>query len=121
MVLILHTYNVGFYSYSNQHYRTCQIDLFGQHCGDRPGEFIAYGKEHSFAGAHGSDPIPMDTRRRGGYFIGCFWKNSHIMSLAEMFLVDFPKALSRDRCPGQVCPPPSITTRTTSAPSLHDL
>ena len=24
------------------------------------------------------------------YFIGCFWKNSHIRSLAEMSLVDFP-------------------------------
>lgn len=49
--------------------------------------------------------------------MGCRWKNSHIMSLAEMSRVLAPRARSRGSLPGQVCPPPSITMSTTSAPS----
>ena len=52
------------------------------------------------------------------YFIGCFWKNSHIRSLAEMSLVDFPMNGTGGTCPGHVWPPPSTVTRTTSDPSL---
>jgi hypothetical protein len=50
--------------------------------------------------------------------IGCFSKNSHIKSLAEMFRADSPRVCAGDLIPGQVCPPPSITTKTTSVPSL---
>jgi len=35
-------------------------------------------------------------------------------SLAEMSLVDFPMNRTGGSCPGQVCPPPSISTKTTS-------
>jgi hypothetical protein len=50
--------------------------------------------------------------------IGCFSKNSHIRSFAEMFRADLPRVCVGDLIPGQVCPPPSITTKTTSVPSL---
>ena len=43
--------------------------------------------------------------------------NDHIRSLAEMFLVDLRRKATLGVRPGQVCPPPSITTKTTSAPS----
>jgi hypothetical protein len=36
------------------------------------------------------------------HFIGCFWKNSHIRSLAEMSLVDFPMNRTGGSCPGHV-------------------
>ena len=50
------------------------------------------------------------------HFIECFSKNSHIKSLAEMFKADFPRVAVGDLIPGQVCPPPSIATKTTSVP-----
>ena len=59
-----------------------------------------------------------DTLPHFDHFIGCFSKNSHIKSLAEMFRADLPRVSAGDLIPGQVCPPPSITTKTTSVPSL---
>src|SRR5262249_39084061 len=50
--------------------------------------------------------------------IGCFAKKSHMRSLADTFLVVLPSTFTVGSRPGQVCPPPSITTKTTSAPSL---
>ena len=50
------------------------------------------------------------------HFIGCFSKNSQMRSLAETVSVDLPRNLGF--LPGQVWPPPSTTTSTTSAPSL---
>src|SRR5262249_49381035 len=65
----------------------------------------------------GPDVFPR-FHRNLDHFIGCFPKNSHIRSLAETFLVALPRYRSGCSRPGQVCPPPSITTRTTSAPPL---
>lgn len=66
-------------------------------------------------GLPGSHP---SQRKPAHSFIGCFLKNSQIRSLAEMFMADLPMNPTGGFCPGQVCPPPSTTTRTTSAPSL---
>ena len=41
-------------------------------------------------------------------FIGCFWKNSHIRSFAEMSMVEGPSIATIGFWPGQVWPPPSI-------------
>ena len=41
------------------------------------------------------------------HFIGCFWKNSQMRSLAETFLVVLPRKNSSGSRPGQVWPPSS--------------
>ena len=38
----------------------------------------------------------------GNHFMGCCWKNSHIMSLADMSRVDTPRDRIRGSFPGQV-------------------
>ena len=38
--------------------------------------------------------------RNAAHFIGCFWKKSHIRSLADTFLVDLPSTFSGGSRPG---------------------
>ena len=47
---------------------------------------------------HGASPRPV----RKSYFIGWFWKNSHMRSLAEISRVLFPRNRKRGSRPGQV-------------------
>ena len=46
--------------------------------------------------------LPHSSLVRIAYFIGCFWKNSHIRSLAETFMADLPMKPTGGCWPGQV-------------------
>lgn len=48
------------------------------------------------------EPAALLGSADGNHFMGCCWKNSHIMSLADMSRVDTPRDRIRGSFPGQV-------------------